>query len=53
MNTTTEVLARLVADRLAELLLTGAGAESARGLDALVITLHESHIAWASYERPL
>jgi 6-pyruvoyl-tetrahydropterin synthase len=53
MNTTTEVLARLVADRLAELLLTGAGSESARELDALVITLHESHIAWASYERPL
>jgi len=53
MNTTTEVLARLIADRLADLLLTGAGAESARGLDALVITLHESHIAWASYERPL
>ena len=53
MNTTTEVLARLVADRLAELLLTGAGAESARELDSLAITLHESHIAWASYERPL
>ena len=53
MNTTTEVLARLVADRLAELLLTGPGAEAARGLGGLVITLHESHIAWASYERPL
>ena len=53
MNTTTEVLARLIADRLAELLLNGAAAESARGLDGLVITLHESHIAWASYERPL
>jgi 6-pyruvoyl-tetrahydropterin synthase len=52
-NTTTEVLARLIADRLAELLLTGAGAESARELDGLAITLHESHIAWASYERPL
>ena len=22
-------------------------------LDGLVVTLHESHIAWASYERPL
>jgi 6-pyruvoyl-tetrahydropterin synthase len=53
MNTTTEVLARLIADRLAELLLNGAAAESARGLDGLAITLHESHIAWASYERPL
>jgi 6-pyruvoyl-tetrahydropterin synthase len=53
VNTTTEVLARLIADRLADLLLSGPGAESARGLDSLVITLHESHIAWASYERPL
>ena len=22
-------------------------------LDGLVVTLHESHVAWASYERPL
>ena len=45
-NTTTEALARLVADRLADRM---------RGtdLDGLVVTLHESHVAWASYERPL
>ncbi len=53
MNTTTEELARVIADRLAERLLAGAAGESARELDALVVTLHESHIAWASYERPL
>ncbi|HEY5333950.1 MAG TPA: 6-carboxytetrahydropterin synthase [Solirubrobacterales bacterium] len=53
MNTTTEELARVIADRLAERVLTGALGESARELDALVVTLHESHIAWASYERPL
>jgi 6-pyruvoyl-tetrahydropterin synthase len=53
MNTTTEELARVIADRLAERLLSGAMGESARELDALVVTLHESHIAWASYERPL
>ena len=53
MNTTTEALARVIADRLAERLLDGAAAAAARELDALVITLHESHIAWASYERPL
>jgi 6-pyruvoyl-tetrahydropterin synthase len=53
MNTTTEELARVIADRLAERLLTGAEGEPARELDALVITLHESHIAWASYERPM
>jgi 6-pyruvoyl-tetrahydropterin synthase len=53
MNTTTEELARVVADRLAERVLTGAVGESARELDTLEITLRESHIAWASYERPL
>jgi 6-pyruvoyl-tetrahydropterin synthase len=53
MNTTTEELARVIADRLAERLLAGAAGEPARELDALVVTLHESHIAWASYERPL
>jgi 6-pyruvoyl-tetrahydropterin synthase len=53
INTTTEELARLIADRLAERALAGAVGESARELDTLVITLHESHIAWASYERPL
>jgi 6-pyruvoyl-tetrahydropterin synthase len=53
MNTTTEELARMIADRLAERALTGAMGESARELDSLLVTLHESHIAWASYERPL
>jgi 6-pyruvoyl-tetrahydropterin synthase len=53
MNTTTEALARLVADRLADRVHAGAMGETARGLDGLVVTLHESHIAWASYERAL
>jgi 6-pyruvoyl-tetrahydropterin synthase len=53
MNTTTEALARVIADRLAERVLTGAAGGPARERGALVITLHESHIAWASYERPL
>jgi 6-pyruvoyl-tetrahydropterin synthase len=48
VNTTTEALARVVADRLA-----GALGEAARDLDGLVVTLHESHVAWASYERAL
>ncbi len=46
MNTTTEELARVVADRLADRV-------RAPGLDGLVVTLRESHVAWASYERPL
>ena len=53
MNTSTEVLARVVADRLADSVHAGALGEGARQLDGLVVTLHESHIAWASYERPL
>jgi 6-pyruvoyl-tetrahydropterin synthase len=53
VNTTTEALARAVADRLADRVHAGALGESARGIDALLVTLHESHVAWASYERPL
>jgi len=53
MNTSTEALARVVADRLADRVHDGALGDSARELDGLVVTLHESHVAWASYERPL
>jgi len=53
INTSTEALARVIADRLADRVHAGAVGESARELDGLVVTLHESHIAWASYERPL
>jgi 6-pyruvoyl-tetrahydropterin synthase len=53
MNTTTEALARVVADRLADSVHAGALGDGARELDGLMVTLHESHIAWASYERPL
>src|SRR4051812_10550665 len=52
-NTTTEVLARFVADRLADHARAGALGDGGRQLDGLVVTLHESHVAWASYERPL
>jgi 6-pyruvoyl-tetrahydropterin synthase len=48
LNTTTEVLAQVVADRLARR-LDGAGA--AEGVTAITVTLHESHVAWASYRR--
>jgi 6-pyruvoyl-tetrahydropterin synthase len=53
MNTSTEALAQLIADRLADRVHAGALGEAAGGLTALAVTLHESHIAWASYERPL
>jgi 6-pyruvoyl-tetrahydropterin synthase len=53
INTSTEALARVIADRLADSVQSGALGDSAQDLDGLVVTLHESHIAWASYERPL
>jgi 6-pyruvoyl-tetrahydropterin synthase len=53
MNTTTEALAQVVADRLAERARAGVLGDGARELDGLIVTLHESHVAWASYERPL
>src|ERR671922_1268160 len=53
MNTTTEELARVIADRLADRARAGDLGDGARELDGLVVTLHESHVAWASYERPL
>jgi 6-pyruvoyl-tetrahydropterin synthase len=52
-NTTTEVLAQTVADRLAARIAAGELGEGGRGLAGLTVTLHESHVAWASYERPL
>jgi 6-pyruvoyl-tetrahydropterin synthase len=49
-NTSTEMLARWVADRLAERFPSTGGPSGPTGL---VVTLHESHVAWASYERSL
>ena len=51
-NTTTEVLARHVADRLAAGIAAGA-LGPAVPVTGLVVTLHESHVASASYERSL
>ena len=53
VNTSTEFLAKLVADRLADAVHAGALGEGARGLHGITVTLHESHVAWASYERDL
>ncbi|HLU54185.1 MAG TPA: 6-carboxytetrahydropterin synthase [Pseudonocardia sp.] len=53
VNTSTEFLAKWVADRLAERIGDGRLGESARGIAAIAVTLHESHVAWASYERSL
>jgi 6-pyruvoyl-tetrahydropterin synthase len=53
MNTSTEALAQVVADRLAERVQAGALGEAGRGLAGIAVTLRESHVAWASYERTL
>ena len=51
-NTSTEALARVVADRLAERMQSGALGDTA-GIEKLTVTLRESHVARASYERTL
>jgi 6-pyruvoyl-tetrahydropterin synthase len=53
VNTSSEVLARVIADRLADGVHAGALGDGARAITGLAVTLHESHIAWASYERAL
>ncbi|MFF8102878.1 6-pyruvoyl tetrahydropterin synthase family protein [Streptomyces sp. NPDC016640] len=53
VNTSTEYLAKVIADRLAERIHRGALGEGAKGIAGISVTLHESHIAWASYERAL
>ncbi|MGX5771969.1 6-pyruvoyl trahydropterin synthase family protein [Microbacterium trichothecenolyticum] len=48
VNTTTERLCQIIGDRLAARVRDGdVGEASLRGI---VVTLHESHVAWASYE---
>ncbi|MDG4766887.1 6-carboxytetrahydropterin synthase [Solwaraspora sp. WMMD406] len=51
VNTSTEALARVIADRLADRVHAGDLGDGARGLAGISVTLHESHVAWASYER--
>jgi 6-pyruvoyl-tetrahydropterin synthase len=53
VNTSTEFLAKVVADRLADRVRAGDLGAGARGLSGITVTLHESHVAWASYERAL
>ncbi|GAB2997759.1 6-carboxytetrahydropterin synthase [Amycolatopsis acidiphila] len=53
VNTSTEFLAKHIADTLAERVHAGALGEGARGLAGIAVTLHESHVASAGYEREL
>jgi 6-pyruvoyl-tetrahydropterin synthase len=52
-NTSTEALAQVIADRLVDRIHEGSLGDGAHGLAGIAVTLHESHIAWASYEREL
>jgi 6-pyruvoyl-tetrahydropterin synthase len=53
LNTTTEELARVMADRLAARVSVGAFGEAARGLAGIAVTLRESQVGLATYERTL
>jgi 6-pyruvoyl-tetrahydropterin synthase len=51
LNTTTEVLARAIADRLAAHVHDGGLGVAVGDLARIRVTLHETPAAWASYER--
>jgi 6-pyruvoyl-tetrahydropterin synthase len=53
VNTTTERLAEVVADRVVERLQAGELGPGTGHLSAITVTLRESHVAWASFERAL
>ena len=52
-NTTTEFLARVVFDMMADAIGRGDLGGAARAIEGLRVTLHESHVAWASFESAL
>lgn len=52
-NTTTEVLARFIFERLAARIRAGQLGSGALGLHSLCVTLNESHVAWASFDAAL
>ncbi len=53
INTSTEFLAKIIADRLVERVHAGTLGEGAKGLSEISVVLRESHVAWASYRRTL
>jgi 6-pyruvoyl-tetrahydropterin synthase len=50
VNTTTERLCGVIAERLVDAVRDGRLGGAGQGIEAIAVTLHESHIAWASYE---
>lgn len=49
-NTTTECLARVVFDGIVAAIRRGDLGPSAREVESLRVTLHESHVAWAAFD---
>ena len=49
-NTTTEFMARTVFARLVEAIRRGELGPGGSGVESVRVTLHESHVAWASFE---
>jgi 6-pyruvoyl-tetrahydropterin synthase len=49
-NTTTEVLARVIFDRVAAAIRAGRLGDDAANIESLRVTLNESHVASAGYE---
>ncbi len=52
-NTTTEFLAHAIFEQLAGKISRGDMGAAAAGLSSMRVTLHESHVAWASFEGDL
>ncbi len=53
LNTTTEVLARTIFDRIAARAADGTLGPGGAALSSMKVILRESHLAWASYEGEL
>ena len=49
-NTTTEVLANVVFDRIVAAIGRDELGPGGRAIESLRVTLHESHVAWAAFE---
>jgi 6-pyruvoyl-tetrahydropterin synthase len=52
-NTTTEFMARVIFAGMADAIARGELGPNADGIESAKVTLHESHVAWASYEGAL
>lgn len=52
-NTTTEFLARVIFDAMLGAIARGDLGPTAGDIESARVTLHESHVAWASYEGPV